>query len=148
MGRRIHLVAPGGGAACGAHSAGKPNAERDVLASHLLALVDCRKCRFTDHYRMILDPPRQYQLRLFAMVRDTKPPRRLGVADIDTNAAFRRVEVLLDGEPQPDFVSYDCERGWVERYLRSGRGRYIVEGSGFATERVAGVVEVRWRRAA
>lgn len=146
--KRIHLVASGGGAACGAHSAGKPNAQRDVLASHLLALVDCKKCRLTDQYRNILNPPRQYQLRLFAMTTNTNPPRRLGVADIAANAAFHRVEVLLDGEPQPDFVSYDAERGWVERYARDGAGRCVIIGEGFATERVAGAVEVRWRKAA
>jgi hypothetical protein len=147
MGRRIHLAAPGGGAACGAHHPTSRACESTVLASHLLALVDCRKCRYTSQYKDILDPPRQYRLRLFAMVTNTDPPRRLSPADISTDPAYHRVEVLLDGELQPGFVSYDAEKGWVERY-RLERGRPVVTGEHFATERVAGVVEVRWRRAA
>lgn len=147
MGRRIHLVTPAGGAACGAHSLGKPEGERAVLASHLLALVDCRKCRYTDQFKQLLNPSRQYRLRLFTMVTNTDPPRRLSPVDISTDPAYHRVEVVLDGEPVADFVAYDAVAGWVERY-RLERGRPVVTGEHFATERVAGVVEVRWRRAA
>lgn len=119
-----------------------------MLASHLLALVDCRKCTRTDQYQRILKPSLQYQMRLFAMVRDTDPPARLTPAEISTNPAVHRVEVALDGVPQPDFVSYDAQAGWVERYRRDERGFHVFKGETFATERVAGVVEVRWKRAA
>lgn len=64
---RIHLAAPGGGAACGAHSLGKPNGEREVMATEVLALVDCRKCRYTDRFKQLLNPT-QYRLRLFTMI--------------------------------------------------------------------------------
>lgn len=64
--RRIHLNAPGGGAACGAHSLGKPNGEREVLASTIIALIDCHKCKQTVQYKDLVSP--QYKLRLFRQV--------------------------------------------------------------------------------
>ena len=149
MGLRIHLVAPGGGPACGAggrRGQWRGHQSKGVLASHILALVDCRKCQYTDQYRQLLNPSRQYRLRLFAMIENRDPPRRLRPADISTDPVYHKVEVVLDGEPV-DFVSYDAEAGWVERY-RIVRGRPVIEGEKFATERVAGVVEVRWKRAA
>jgi hypothetical protein len=145
--RRIHLAAPGGGAACGAHSLGAPAGNRAVLASHLLALVDCRACARTDQYKNILNPPRQYKLRLFQTFANTEPPARMGVADISANLAYHRVEVTLDGALQPDFVAYDVAAGWVERYRRVD-GECQLAGGKFATERVAGTVAVGWRRAA
>jgi hypothetical protein len=147
-GLRIHLAALGGGAACGAHNHHARAFESTVLASPIAALVDCRKCRTTTQYRQIFDPPRQYRLRLFAMVRDTEPPRRLSVADISTNPACRQVEITLNGEHQTDVIAYDADAGWAERYVRDERGQYVVKGDLLATERVAGVVEVHWRRAA
>lgn len=146
--RRIHLASPGGGAACGAHNWDARACESDVLASHILALVDCLKCARTDQYRELVNPSRQYKLRLFAMVKDTAPPRRFRVADIEESPAFHRAEVLLDGEPQRGVVAYDADGGWLERYKRDERGKYVVQGTRFATERVTGAIEVRWQQAA
>jgi hypothetical protein len=64
--KRIHLAAPGGGAACGAHSLGKPNGVREVMASAHRALVDCRKCQYTDQYKAEDNP--QLKLRLFQVI--------------------------------------------------------------------------------
>ena len=146
--RRIHLAAPGGGAACGAHSLGKPAGQRDVLASHLLALVDCRACVRTDQYRHILNPPRQLQLRLFRTVTNEDPPQRLTPADLSTKMECHRVRVLLNGEPLRDVVGYDAGDGWVERYRRDDRGNHVLQGGRLATERLRGTVTVEWKRAA
>lgn len=145
----IHLAAPGGGSACGAHNGrGKRAFESTVLASPIVALVDCRKCRSTSQYRAILNPPRQYQLRLFAMVRETDPPRRLSPADIATDMAYHSVAVFLNGRAQANVVAYDADDGWVERHVLDARGRYVVKGTALATERVAGAVKVQWKEAA
>lgn len=66
--KRIHLVSPGGGAACGAHSLGAPNGIREVLSTGVLDLVDCRKCKTTDRFRRLFDMANQHQLRLFTLI--------------------------------------------------------------------------------
>lgn len=72
MAKRIHLTAPGGGAACGAHSLGAPNGVRDVTITGVLDLVDCRKCQFTDRFRSLTDAANQHQLRLFVIIDGNK----------------------------------------------------------------------------
>ncbi len=86
MGRRIHLAAPGGGAACGAHG-GAFHTTREVLSTDHLTLVDCRKCRATDRYQIALNPA-QYQLRLFtAYGQKLKVPYAIGQVDDKEQAA-------------------------------------------------------------
>lgn len=64
--KRIHLAAPGGGAACGAHSRGAPKPKFEVMATLELALVDCAKCKHSSQWKAAINPA-QYKLRLFTM---------------------------------------------------------------------------------
>lgn len=55
---------------------------------------------------------------------------------------LRRTIVRLDGVPQRDVRSWDCETGELARLARDEEGRVKIDGREVLEERLAGVVTV------
>lgn len=77
-----------------------------------------------------------------------RPPVRLDMRDPDVDmSVVVRVAVTLDGVPQTLCTAYDCERGFVQRYMLGPDGKEILsrDGISLAEEIVHGVVTVDWQ---
>ena len=56
-----------------------------------------------------------------------------------------RFDVLLDGEPVPRVIAFDCDEGWVQAHRVDGDGRMQIEGGEVAEHVLTGTVATAWR---
>lgn len=75
-----------------------------------------------------------------------EPPLRQDVNDPNYDYDVGcKTEILLDGVPQQNVISYDVGRGILSKYAVDDSGMLIMSGDGVLIENLSGVVSVRWR---
>jgi hypothetical protein len=65
----------------------------------------------------------------------------------------KRYDVLLNGRPITKVIAYNCDEGWIRRFLTDSRGKIRLfpiggpgqRGSNVREETLVGQVTVRWR---
>ena len=56
-----------------------------------------------------------------------------------------RIDLFVDGVLLPEAISWDVDKGWVDRFYRGTLGELKTDQRGrHLVERVTGLVEVRW----